>query len=55
MNPESVNTHLRHSEQQCHSVEEVGVGAASVDPEVPEHWEESRTGQQDAGHQKEVP
>lgn len=32
--------HLRHSEQQRHSIEEIGVGAASIDPEVPEHWEE---------------
>lgn len=47
--------YLRHSEQQCHSVEEVGVGAASVDPEVPEHREQRRTSQQGAGHQEDVP
>lgn len=47
--------HLRHSEQQRHSIEEIGVGAASIDPEVPEHWEERRAGQQGAGHQEDVP
>lgn len=48
-------SYLCHVEQKCDGVVEVGVGATSVDPEVPENWEKSRTRQQDAGHQEDVP
>ena len=33
--------YLSHTKQQCDSVVEVGVGAAGVDPEVPENREQS--------------
>lgn len=46
---------LCHVEQQRYGVVEVGVGAAGVDPEVPEDGKQSRAGQQDAGHQEDVP
>lgn len=48
-------SYLCHVEQQRYGVVEVGVGAAGVDPEVPEDGEQSRAGQQDAGHQEDVP
>lgn len=47
--------YLSHVEQQRYGVVEVGVGAAGVDPEVPQNGKQSRTGQQDAGHQEDVP
>lgn len=48
-------SHLSYIEQQSYGVVEVGVGAAGVDPEVPEDREQSGAGQQDTGHQEDVP
>lgn len=46
---------LSHVEEQRDGVVEVRVGAAGVDPEVPEDGKQSRARQQDAGHQEDVP
>lgn len=46
---------LCHVEQQCDGVVEVGVGAAGIDPEVPENREQSGAGEQHAAHQEDVP
>lgn len=51
----SMPSYLCHVKQQRYGVVEVGVGAAGVDPEVPENREQSRTGEQDAGHEEDVP
>lgn len=48
-------SYLCHVEQKCYGVVEVGVGAAGVDPEVPENRKQSGARQQDAGHQEDVP
>lgn len=46
---------LCYVEQQRYGVVEVRIGAAGVDPKVPENWKQSRTCQQDTGHQEDVP
>lgn len=51
----STPSHLSYVEEQSYGVVEVGVGASCVDPEVPQNWKQSRAGQQDAGHQEDVP
>lgn len=48
-------THLPHIEDQGDGVVEVGVGAASVDPEVPEDRKEHRAGDQHTGHHEDIP
>ena len=47
--------YLCHVEQQRDGVVEVGVGAASIDPQVPEDRKQGRAGKEHTRYQEDVP
>lgn len=55
MTVKAIRLYLCHIEEQSDGIVEVGVGTASINPQVPQYREEGRTGQQHTAHQEDVP